>query len=158
MKRGFIVLVLFFGLLAPTQIFADSNATKSDANKSVVSTVKNNNSDSLKAAQALLKEMNLEKVYKSAVESSTQRLIRANAKFKKVKDKIKTADELKDITNFYKTKTGKKVLATMGKLSYEGQMITQKKLQPHINELKSLLDSVMKEDENKKAKKSNPKK
>jgi len=60
MKRGFIVLVLFFGLLAPTQIFADSNATKSDANKSVVSTVKNNNSDSLKAAQALLKEMNLE--------------------------------------------------------------------------------------------------
>jgi len=72
--------------------------------------------------------------------------------------KYYTADELKDITNFYKTKTGKKVLATMGKLSYEGQMITQKKLQPHINELKSLLDSVMKEDENKKAKKSNPKK
>jgi len=59
--------------------------------------------------------------------------------------KYYTIDELKDITAFYKTKTGKKVLASMGRLSYEGQMITRSKLQPHIDELKAILDKVTKD-------------
>jgi len=137
--------------------------------------------DSIEAAKKLLEEMNLEKVYINAVNNSTANLIKANPKFKKVEDKIKafyekyigwnsikddlaklyakyyTPQELKEITEFYKTKTGKKVLATMGKLSYEGQMITRKRLTPHIDELKKILDEAMAEEEKKESKKEDKK-
>lgn len=168
-KKSLVSLILFLTLLIPMQSFAENNSTKEV--KQVATKAKQSEDKSrIEAAKALLEEMNLKHVYKSAVENSTQRLVRANAKFKSVENKVKafyekyigwdsmkkdlaklyakyyTADELKDITEFYKTKTGKKVLATMGKLSYDGQMITQKKLQPHLDELKAILDKAMKED------------
>jgi len=176
-KKSLVGIVLFLALLIPTQSFADANATKEvkDAKKETQSISK----DRVEAAKELLKEMNLKSVYENAVNNSTIRLIKADPKFKKVEDKIKafynkyigwnsmqddlaklyakyyTSDELKDITAFYKTKTGKKVLASMGRLSYEGQMITRKKLQPHIDELKAILDKAAKD--NKKAPKQEKK-
>ena len=163
-KKSLLGLVVLLSLLI-TQSFAEGNATKeSNATKEVAK--KSSSSDSIEAANKLLEEMNLKNVYKNAVENSTKRLVMANPKFKKVEKDIKafytkyigwdsmksdlaklyakyyTASELKDITNFYKTPTGKKVLATMGKLTYEGQKITQGRLRPHLEELKKILDKA----------------
>jgi len=165
-KKSFIGIVLFLALLIPVQSFAEGNVTKEV--KDVKKDTQTTNNERVEAAKELLKEMNLKSVYENAVNNSTTRLIKADPKFKKIEDKIKsfynkyigwdsmqddlgklyakyyTIDELKDITAFYKTKTGKKVLTSMGKLSYEGQMITRKKLQPHIEELKAILDKAAK--------------
>ena len=176
-KKGIIGMFLLFSLLAPASLLAEGNTTKATTDKKVVK-VEKKEDKALEAAKVLLDKMNLKQVYINAVNGLTQRLINANAKFKKVDKKIKgfyqkyigwdsmkddlaklyakyyTADELKDIANFYSTKTGKKVLKTMGKLTYEGQMLTQKKLQPHLKELQNILDEVLKED----TKKAEPKK
>ena len=178
-KKGLIGVLLLFALLAPATLMAESNTTKSTQHKKVEkANVEKKEDKALEAAKVLLEEMNLKQVYINAVNGLTQRLINANSKFKKIDKKIKnfyqkyigwnamkedlaklyakyyTADELKDIANFYKTKTGKKVLRTMNKLTYEGQILTQKKLQPHLQELQSILDKVMK----KETKKSDSKK
>lgn len=180
LKKGVWGILLLYSF--STICFAnpvEANLSKNDANASKIekkvqkkSVIKKSEGvkASIQEAQKLLDEMNLEKVYKAAVNSSTSRLIKANSKFKKVEGKIRafyekyigwdsmkqdlirlytkyyTAQELRDITAFYKTKTGKKVLATMSKLTHEGQMITRRKLQPHIAELKKILDSAMKDD------------
>ena len=164
-KKSLLGLILFVSFLLTTQSFAEGNATK-DSNVTKKVTKAASSSDSIAAANKLLEEMNLKNVYKNAVENSTKRLVMANPKFKKVEKDIKafynkyigwdsmkndlaklyakyyTASELKDITNFYKTPTGKKVLATMGKLTFEGQKITQGRLRPHLEELKKILDKA----------------
>lgn len=151
--------VLFFTFIVPTQAVAEGNTTKPAA-----ATI--TKEDSVAEAMKLLNEMNLKSVYENAVKNSTIRLVNANPKFKSVEGKIKsfyskyigwdgmkkdlaklyakyyTVSELNEITNFYKTNTGKKVLATMGKLSYDGQMITQNRLKPHLDELKKILDDA----------------
>ena len=166
-KKIFLVFTLIF---TTNILLAEANSTKKE--------VKAENSSSLEAAYKLLDEMNLKKVYDDAVNGSTQRLIQANEAFKGIEGKIKdfykkyigwdsvkkdlaklyskyyTPEELKDITAFYKTKTGKKVLATMGKLSYEGQMLTQKRLRPHLNELKKILDDAVEKSKKQKSKES----
>ncbi len=188
LRKGVCGVILFCALsvnaVAATSV--ETNSTKNDMNVSKIKkSVKKKEElkTSLQEAEKLLDEINLEKVYKAAVNNSTYRLIRANSKFKKVEGKIRsfyqkyigwdsmkkdlaklyakyyTAQELRDIAAFYKTKTGKKVLATMGKLTYEGQMITRKKLEPHIAELRKILDSAMKDDTSsntRKGKKENP--
>ncbi len=157
-KQFVFSFALIFAFLIPTQVVAENNAT--------VATPTASKDDSVKEAMNLLNEMNLKSVYENAVRNSTIRLVNANPKFKKVEGKIKafynkyigwegmkkdlaklyakyyTVDELKEITNFYKTKTGQKVLATMGKLAYEGQMITQNRLKPHLKELQKILDDA----------------
>ena len=173
-------------LLAITLIFASSALYAEGNNTEVNSTKKiETKSDSLEPAYKLLDEMGLKKVYENAIDGYTKRLVQANSNFKPIEGKIKdfykkyvswdimkkdlaklyskyyTADELEDITNFYKTKTGKKVLATMGKIAYEGQMLTQKRLRPHLNELKKMLDDAMvskTKDKNKKSDKKESKK
>jgi hypothetical protein len=169
LKKIILVFLLTFTSVA---LFAEGNNTNANS----AQTQKEDSKANLEAAYKLLDEMNLKKVYESAVNNSTQRLIQANKNFKSIEDKIKafyqkyigwdsvkedlaklyskyyTPKELEDITNFYKTPTGKKVLATMGKLAYEGQLITQKRLRPHLNELKKILDDAME-----KAKKEEPK-
>ncbi len=160
---------------------AEANKSAKPEANSTKKTVSSSKKSSIEEAKKLLEEMNLKKVYEAAVNSSTQRLVRGNSKFKKVEGKIKafynkyigwdsmkddlaklyakyyTADELKDIIAFYKTKTGKKVLATMGKLTYEGQMLTRNKLVPHIKELNNILESAMKADNKQASKKENNK-
>jgi hypothetical protein len=155
------IMLAFMLIFTTATLYAEGNNTKPQEQ------TKEQKSDSLEAAYKLLDEMNLKKVYENAVNGSTQRLIAANKNFKSVEGEIKafyqkyigwdsvkkdlaklyskyyTPQELQDITNFYKTKTGKKVLATMGKLAYEGQMLTQKRLRPHLNELKKILDEAM---------------
>ncbi len=173
-KQLFLVFALFFAFIIPTQAIAEGNTTVK------ATTVKKE--DSVAEAMKLLDEMNLKAVYENAVKNSTIRLVNANPKFKNVEDKIKsfynkyigwdsmkkdlaklyakyyTVQELKEITNFYKTKTGKKVLATMGRLSYDGQMITQNRLKPHLDELKKILDDAASAEPKKEAKKSAKKK
>ena len=157
-------------LLATTIIFsssmlvAEGNSTKEATPKKVET--KASNSDNLDVAYKLLEQMNLKKIYDNAVEGATQRLVNANKNFKPIESKIKgfyqkyigwdsvkkdlaklyskyyTKSELEDITNFYKTKTGQKVLATMGKVAREGQTITQNRLRPHLKELKAILDKA----------------
>ena len=183
-KKGIVGAFLFFSLLAPAGLIAESNATKvnNDTKAKVEKKVENNKDDAIKAAMALLEEMNLKQVYIKAVDGLTNRLISANSKFKKVAKEIKafynkyigwdamkedlaklyakyyTADELRDIANFYKTKTGQKVLKTMGKLTYEGQLLTQKRLKPHLKELQAILDKAMEDNSKKETKKSDSKK
>jgi hypothetical protein len=164
MGKKILFTFSIIAFLFSSNIYAEANKTKDTTKKEEIS------KESIAAAKKLLEEMNLEQVYKNAVNNSTANLIRANPKFKKIEDKIKafyekyigwksikddlaklyakyyTPQELKDITEFYKTKTGKKVLATMGRLSYEGQMITRKRLTPHIDELKKILDEVNNEE------------
>jgi len=180
-RKGVVGIFLLFSLLSTSYLLAEGNVTKGESAKKVVKAQKKEDK-ALEAAKVLLDEMNLKQVYINAVNGLTQRLINANAKFKKVDKKIKafyqkyigwksmkddlaklyakyyTAEELNDITKFYSTKTGKKVLKTMGKLTYEGQMLTQKKLQPHLKELQDILDEAMKEDTKKENKKSDSKK
>jgi hypothetical protein len=187
-KKGLSAVVAAC-FLSTTSLLAQGNTTVAqDVNKSVEASSKTESNatksdNRVEAAKVLLEEMGLEAVYKKAVENSTKRLVDANPNFKKIESKIKdfyensigwsvmkddlaklyakyyTTDELKDITNFYKTKTGKKVLKTMGNLTYEGQMLTRKRLLPHMEELKKMLDKAAKEGEKKeaKAKKSNKK-
>jgi len=160
-KKGILFSSIITFLSMPA-FCAENNTSKQDSKS--VST--KSQKGSLEAAKALLKEMGLEKVYKNAVDTSTKRLVDANPNFKKIEDKIKafyektigwsvmkddlaklyakyyTIDELKDITAFYKTKTGKKVLSTMGSLTYEGQKLTRNHLMPHMDELKKMLDKA----------------
>ena len=159
-KHFVFSFVLFFTFLMPAQAVAEGNTTAVAKSASV------SKGDSVAEAMKLLNEMNLKAVYENAVKNSTIRLVNANPKFKNIEGKIKafynkyigwngmkkdlaklyakyyTVDELKEITNFYKTKTGQKVLATMGKLAYDGQMITQNRLKPHLEELKKILDEA----------------
>jgi len=181
-KKGLLVATIFALFSAPTLLSAESNTTAKDSNKTVAAANKAKSDNKIEAAKALLEEMGLEKVYSNAVENSTKRLVEANPNFKKIEDKIRafyektigwkvmkddlaklyakyyTVDELKDITNFYKTKTGKKVLKTMGNLTYEGQMLTRKRLMPHMDELKKMLDKAAKEGGKKSTKKTEKKK
>jgi hypothetical protein len=180
-KKGILIASIIALFSAPTLLVAEGNATAKDSNKTVAAENKAKSDSKIEAAKALLEEMNLEKVYKSAVENSTKRLVDANPKFKKIEDKIKafyekaigwkvmkndlaklyakyyTTEELKDITEFYKTKTGKKVLSTMGNLTYEGQMLTRKRLMPHMDELKKMLDEAAKDQPKKSTKKADKK-
>jgi len=158
-KKIVFCITLVFAFLIPTNAVAENNATTPTTASAV-------SEDSVKEAMNLLNEMNLKSVYENAVKNSTIRLVNANPKFKKVEGKIKefynkyigwegmkkdlaklyakyyTVDELKEITNFYKTKTGQKVLKTMGRLAYEGQMITQNRLKPHLKELQKILEDA----------------
>ena len=146
----------------------DKKVKKEETTKSATSEKKEKKIEegALEAAKKLLEEMGLKKVYENAVNNSTKRLVNANPAFEKIKDKIKafyeknigwdvmkedlaklyakyfSKKELEDITAFYKTPTGKKVLSKMGQLTYEGQMLTRKRLEPHLNELKKLLDDA----------------
>jgi len=173
LKKIILALIITF---SSTALFAETNATKTTESNTTKAT------GSSEAAYMLLDEMNLKKVYEDAVDGSTKRLVAANSNFKSIEDKIKafyqkyigwdsvkedlaklyskyyTDSELKDIAKFYKTKTGKKVLATMAKLSYEGQLLTQKRLKPHLDELKKILDDAMKKTQEKEAKKETTKK
>lgn len=163
------VILIFAIVFSTNTLFAENNSTKATETNATKTTASKD--DSISAAYNLLKEMNLKKVYDNAVEASTKRLVVANSNFKSVEGKIRdfykkyigwdsvkndlaklyskyyTKQELEDITNFYKSKTGQKVLATMGQLSYEGQMMTQKRLKPHLQELKAILDNAMKKAE-----------
>jgi len=167
------IMLAFMLIFTTATLYAEGNNTKAQEEK------KEQKGDNLEAAYKLLDEMNLKKVYENAVNGSTQRLIAANKNFKSIEDKIKafyqkyigwdsvkqdlaklyskyyTKEELEDITNFYKTKTGKKVLATMGKLAYEGQMLTQKRLRPHLDELKKILDDAMEKSKKENKKEAN---
>ncbi len=172
-------ILAFMLVVSINFVYAESNKTAS-TNKNEIS------KDRLDAAYKLLNEMNLKKVYENAVNNSTLRLVKSNKNFKSIEDKIRNfykkyigwdsvkedlaklyakyynKKELEDITNFYKTKTGKKVLATMGRVAYEGQLITQQRLRPHLNELKKILDDAMfknakKEDNNTSKKEENKK-
>lgn len=58
-------------------------------------------------------------------------------------DKFFTVDELKDLINFYKTPTGKKVIDTMPLLYKESAELAQKNLLP---DLLKLLDALLQED------------
>jgi hypothetical protein len=160
MFRKGIVEALLVIFMASSLLSAKSNTTNKETTQNV---------RAMQEAKRLLEEMNLEKVYKNAVKNSTNRIIRANPKLKKVEGQIKsfyeryigwgvmkedlaklytkyfTADELIDITNFYKTKTGKKVLSTMGRLAYEGQRLTRKRLLPHMKELQKILDDALRD-------------
>jgi hypothetical protein len=161
--------------------FLGFSATAAENNTSKKTTTVEKNSAqkadpaAIEAAKKLLEEMGLKKIYENAVKTSTKRLVDANPAFKKIEDKIKafyeknigwngikedlaklyakyfTKKELEDITAFYKTPTGKKVLSKMGRLTYEGQMLTRKRLEPHLGELKKMLDKAI--EENKQAKK-----
>ena len=159
---------VFLLLFAVVNLNAAENNTTSKASSKNEQQIQNSKEDALKAAQELLKAMNLKEFYKNAVNNSTKRLVEANPAFKSVEGKIKAfyekyigwdamkddlaklyakyfnAKELKDIAAFYKTPTGKKVLQKMPKLSMEGQLLTQSRLRPHLEELKKLLDSTIK--------------
>ncbi len=177
LKKYFISTVLFMVLFSSGVYAAEKNVTQPPKQqKSEVSKKKEDNSDAIVAAKKLLEEMGLKKVYENAVENSTNRLLKANPAFEKIKDKIKafyeknigwdvmkedlaklyakyfTKKELEDITAFYKTQTGKKVLSKMGQLTYEGQMLTRKRLEPHLGELKKLLDDAIAKEQQKKEK------
>ncbi len=173
---------LFGGLLIAIAMvsfaMAQSNATKENNATAQKKAEQKIDKEAIKAAYKLLEVMNLEQFYKNAVNASTQRLVMANPAFKPIEGKIKAfynkyigwdamkndlaklyakyfnAKELADITAFYKTETGKKVLQNMPKLSLEGQMLTQSKLRPHLAELKALLDSAMKKAQKKQEEKT----
>jgi len=158
-KKLFWALII---ALASSTLYADSNATKTEKPKSASSV----NGEAKAAALKLLESMNYKDISDKTVEFYTKRLVSANSKFTKVEGKIKafytkylgwnavkddlaslyakyfTKQEIEDLTKFYQTSTGKKALKTMGKLTYEGQKIIQTNYSNHLNELKSILDSV----------------
>ena len=179
--------LLVVGLLAisVTVATAEGNATKvtkKDANKTVAKVAKKDTkADAVAQAKDLFKAMNLNSVYKYAVNNATARLVSVNPAFKPIKSKIKafyeknigwqsisddiaklyakhyTADELKKLTEFYKTPLGQKTLKVSPTLAMEGQKLTQERLTSHLKELKAMLDKAVKHAEAK-SKKSEHKK
>ncbi|NPA28245.1 MAG: DUF2059 domain-containing protein [Epsilonproteobacteria bacterium] len=157
-------VIVWLVILSSLSLFVEAKNNDTSIKKG---SIKENSA--VEEAKKLLDEMNLKAVYKSAVNKSTQRIVQADPRFKKIESNIKafyekyigwrvmredlaklyakyfTPQELREITNFYKTKTGKKVLATMNKLTYEGQRLTRKKLMPHMKELQKMLDDALKE-------------
>ncbi len=57
-----------------------------------------------------------------------------------------STDELKEITKFYTTPTGQKMLDKLPKLSREGNLLAQRKLMSHMDELKSEIEKIMEKD------------
>ncbi len=163
-KKLLLVCILAF---STTALFAESNSSKSeDSNKS-------GSSASIDAAFKLFKVMKQDVGSQKAVSYATKRLISANKNFKNIEPKIKdfyqkyigwsavkndlaklytkyySIDDLNNLSKFYETKTGQKVLLTMGKLSYEGQVLIQNRVKTHLSELKSILDAATSSDTNK---------
>jgi len=183
-KKSLLATILVGALAMPTIVLAEGNATATEGNSTKTEANSTKSAETspalINAAKSLLEEMGLETVYKKAVENSTNRLVEANPNFKKIEDKIKAVyekaigwkvmkedlaklyakyyneQELKDITAFYKTKTGKKVLQTMSNLTYEGQLLTRKRLMPHMKELKTILDKAAGLDKKKPSKPAKP--
>ena len=54
-----------------------------------------------------------------------------------------TEDELKDITKFYQTPTGKKMALATPELMAKGAMLGQQKVQEHIGELQQMIQDAM---------------
>ena len=180
-KKSLLVVSLL--ATSATVAMAESNATtKKDANKTVAKVVKKDTkADAVAQAKELFKQMNLSNVYKYAVDNATNRLVSVNPAFKPIKSKIKafyqknigwnnisddiaklyakhyTVDELKKLTEFYKTPLGQKTLKVSPTLAMEGQKLTQKRLTSHLKELKAMLDKAVK-DAQAKSKKSEHKK
>ena len=179
-KKSLLVASLL--IASTTYTFAEGNVTKkvvNDANKTAVSTTKTD--AAVAQAKALFKQMNLSNVYKYAVDNATNRLVSINPAFKPIKSKIKafyeknigwnnisddiaklyakhyTVDELKKLTEFYKTPLGQKTLKVSPTLAMEGQKLTQQRLTSHLKELKAMLDKAVK-DAQAKSKKSEHKK
>ncbi len=167
------VIVTSIILLSVSNLYGEGNITKAvDSNKTAKKEL-----SSKEAAYKLLDIMNYKATADKTVAFYTNRLINANSDFKKVEDKIKafyekyigwnsvrdkfaklyakyfTAEELNQIAEFYQTKTGKKALNLMGKLTLEGQNLIQDRYRKHLNELKDILDSVAKKDSNNSTKK-----
>jgi len=177
MLKKYLIGVSLLMLIFTTGVSAEKNSTQAPQKASQTQkSVAKEDKGTLEAAKKLLAEMGLKRVYENAVENSTKRLLKANPAFAKIKDKIKafyeknigwdvmkedlaklyakyfTKKELEDITAFYKTPTGKKVLSKMGQLTYEGQMLTRKRLEPHLNELKKMLDEAIAKEQKKEEK------
>jgi hypothetical protein len=158
-----LLVMLSTSLIAQRPTPSSNPSTKENSSQEI-------DSVAIEEAKKLLDEMKLNKVYENAVRNSTLRIVRANPRrYKKIEKRIRnfyekyigwdvikddlaklyakyfTAEELRDILKFYKTKTGKKVLATMGKLAYEGQMLTRKRLVSHMPELQQILDDALKD-------------
>ncbi len=179
-KKSILAISVVFAIStlhaqAPEKKYA--NQTK----KSEVKESKKIDQDAVNAAKELFKEMKLEKVYQYAVNNATANVVAINPKFKKIESKIKdfyektigwssikddiaklyakyyTVDELKKLTEFYKTPLGQKTLKVTPKLSMEGQKIVRAKLKKNMDKLKAMLDKAVGKDEKSSKEKENKK-
>lgn len=117
-----------------------------------------------KAAEALLKAMNIEATMMQTVEKMVELEIKRNPQMEMYKDVFRrffkkhmtgkslvrdfatlymeefTEKELNDITRFYRTKTGKKTIQKLPVLAQKGAQWGQQKVRSNIDELKQMLE------------------
>ena len=170
-------------LLALAIIFASNTLMAKENNTTTKSTTTKeiSKSKSIAQAKALFDAMNLDKVYKFAVENATRNTIAFNPQAKGIEDKIRayyektigwksirddiakiyakyyTLDELKKLTELYKTPLGKKVLDVTPKITVEGQKLLKERLAKHFNELKDMMSKLSDSNNTKESKKDSKK-
>jgi hypothetical protein len=124
-----------------------------------------------KAAEELLESMDMDRLLKSSIDSSLEMQVKANPPLAKFKDVVKkfltkhmgyaalkedliklyakefSEDELKDLTKFNKTPTGKKFLKKAPLLMQKAGELGMKKFQDNKEELMKMIQDALKEKE-----------
>lgn len=156
-------LLLITSLAFPFSVYAtESNNTETITMNQAMKDA------SFSLANDLLKTMNMERTYEGMIESVTKMQVQQNPKFKMIEPTIHTffekymgwkalkddmarmyaksytAEELKEVISFYKTKVGQKTLQIMPQISMKGTEIAQKKLSSHMGELKAMVEAELK--------------
>jgi len=123
-----------------------------------------------KAAEDLFKAMDMEKTMEASIDAVLEMQVKANpimAKFKGVmkkflskhmgysslkEDLVKmyttefTEDDLKDMTKFYQTPTGKKLIKKTPQLTKKSMELGSKRVQENMSELKKMIEDSLKKD------------
>jgi len=131
----------------------------------------------VKAAEQLIEMMEMEKTFNQSMEAMLQAQMNANPMLKQFEDIMRafmgkylkwselkadyvklytdvfTESELKEMTQFYQTPLGKKMLNTLPALLTRGGQITSERLQPHLPELQK---TIMERMQQKQAPKEQP--
>jgi hypothetical protein len=150
MKISLIALIGSVSLLSAPLVFADA-------------------ASHAKAAEDLLVAASMEEVFTRTIDQALDAQIAANPQLAELKPVMKaffdkhmswaalkpdmvklytesfTEEELKDITKFYQTPSGKKMALTTPDLMAKGAAIGQAKVQAHMPELQQMVEAAMAE-------------
>ena len=124
-------------------------------------------SETIIAADALLKTMNMNSTYAKMIQNITDMQVKQNPQLEALKptmmaffekymgwDALKddmakvyannyTAQELNEINAFYKTPVGQKTVELMPKIATEGMQVGQAKVAAHMGELQEMIQAEM---------------
>ena len=157
-------------IIACTILFASAVENPSHNVGDSANTTKSETGDKkhLQVAHELLESMNMKAVYNKMLVKMTDNLVTKIPALKNSKEKILefyrkyigwdaikddqakiykkyfSIKEMEDLKNFYKTETGKKTLSLMPEIMTEGQVLAQKKIVPHMDELKKIMAESLK--------------